>query len=205
MVLCKSSSYRNQHPISQTPGDNYTQFLRLPGLFNILNRLLQILHLLDNFLLCFLSTLHRLDLKLFNPRQNSTDVIRNRLKRLCGLLNFVNDGRVLEDGTVIGQVDGGARRLELVEFVVGVDVAFAEGGEGGGCVGSEGQRRGEFGPVDLGNCGAGGHWMGTSKDNGLGRWMDGPPSRPQMAMADEEKQFRAAGNLNCNCNGGCIT
>ena len=42
---------------------------------------------------------------------------------------------------------------------MGVDVAFAEGGEGGGCLGGQREGGGEFCPVDFGDCGAGGHWI----------------------------------------------
>lgn len=63
--------------------------------------------------------------------------------------DFVDDGLILENGAVVREIDGLRRVGEHLDFSAGVVVALFEGGEGLGCRAFEGERGGDFGPVDL--------------------------------------------------------
>ena len=112
---------------SSTNKGTYTQLIRLPCLIDILNCLLQINQLLRNLLLGLLSILHCLCLKGLNPLQNRRNIVRSWLELLARPLDFINDLLVLQYGTIISEIDGCAGSLEMIEFGVGVDIAFAEG------------------------------------------------------------------------------
>jgi hypothetical protein len=152
----------------------------MPRLLNILNRLLQILQLLPNLLLRLLSTLDRLPLKRLNPLQHSRDIIRHGLETPCRLFNLINDLCVLEDAVVVGKVDFCLGGFEVVEFVVGVDVAFAEGGQGRCRCGGQGEGSGELGPVDAGDGAAGGHRSdGWARSTANWQWMGSAMERAE--------------------------
>lgn len=70
------------------------------------------------------------------------------------LLNVVDDGGVLENAAVVGEVDGVGLLGQLGELAAGVVVALLEGDErvGGGAL--EGQLAGQLGPVELEGCAA---------------------------------------------------
>ena len=68
------------------------------------------------------------------------------------LLDLVDDLRVLEDRTVVAEVDGGGLVLQLRDAAAGVVVAFLEVGELRGGRAAEGELGGEFGPVEFGCC-----------------------------------------------------
>lgn len=132
--------------------ETYTQVIGFSSLVDILDRLLQIDHLFRDFLLRLLGILDGLGLKRLNALQDGRNIVRDRLELACSLLNLINDLGVLEHGAVVVEIDGGAGCLEMVEFCVGVDVAFAEGGQGGCGLWVQRQGRGEADPVDLGDC-----------------------------------------------------
>ena len=55
------------------------------------------------------------------------NVISDRLERADELLGLINDCLVLENGTVVGKVDGGGLLAERCSRALGVGVALAEG------------------------------------------------------------------------------
>lgn len=144
-----------QLQISPSIRGTYTQIIGQPRLINVLDRLIQINKLFGNLLLRLLGILDGLGLKLVNPGKDGRDIISNRLERFGRLFNLINDTLVLQDGAVVCEIDGFARGTEMIEFGVGVDIAFSEGGEGRGCLWS--QRKGgcKSVPVDFCDCLAG--------------------------------------------------
>ena len=48
--------------------------------------------------------------------------------------------------------------FKLIEFIVGIDVSFSEGGEGRGCLWVQGEGGSEFYPVYFGDYGTRGHF-----------------------------------------------
>ena len=112
---------------SSTNKGTYTQLIGLPCLINILNCLLQINQLLRNLLLGLLSIIYCLCLKSLNPLQNCRNIVRSWLEFLARLLNFIDDLLVFQYRSIISEIDGRAGGLEMIEFGVGVDIAFAEG------------------------------------------------------------------------------
>ena len=70
---------------------------------------------------------HRLDLEGLDRLQVRRHVVRHGLEAGEGLLRLVDDGLVLEDGTVVRKVDGGGLRGELRRDALGIRMSLAEG------------------------------------------------------------------------------
>ncbi len=68
------------------------------------------------------------------------------------LLDLVNDGLILQDGTVMSEVDFGRLFGELGHPAAGILVALLESLEGGDSLATETERAGYFGPVELERC-----------------------------------------------------
>lgn len=58
----------------------------------------------------------------------------------------------------MSEIDISATRLEMIEFCMGVDVAFTESGEGRGGLRVQGEGGSKTCPVDFGDCGTGRHF-----------------------------------------------
>jgi hypothetical protein len=74
---------------------------------------------------------HSLNLKRLNSLNMSTDIVRHGLEILQRLLSLIDDGLILEDGTVVGKVDGGGLGSKLGMETLGVGVSFPESLKGG--------------------------------------------------------------------------
>ena len=136
-------------------GYEYThdgQVLEWSGLLNVLQCLLQVLELNIDVGLCLLGGLDGLGLESVNGLDLAVDVVLLGLESVEMLLNVVDDGRVLEDTAVVGEVDGLLLLLKLGELAAGVVVALLEGSERGGGLALERELLGELGPVELGGC-----------------------------------------------------
>lgn len=87
-------------------------------------------------------------------------------------LRLVDDGAVVELGTVGGEVDGLRRRGEEGDFAACIVVALFEREQGGGRLAFEAERAGYFCPVELGGGGAlgvgGGEFGLVMRDKGRG-------------------------------------
>lgn len=70
---------------------------------------------------------HRLDLEGLDRLQVRRHVVRHGLEACEGLLRLVDDGLVLEDGTVVREVNGGGLRGELRGDALGIRMPLAEG------------------------------------------------------------------------------
>ena len=132
----------------------HSQILKRPGLLNILQRLLQIpqLHIDPPFRI--LRTLDRLFLKRFNRLDLPAHIIRRRFPLLEVVLDLVDHALVLEDASVVREVD----RLRLVRqhlhFAARVVVAFLERLQGRGRLAFEAEGGAYFAPVDFESCAA---------------------------------------------------
>lgn len=69
-------------------------------------------------------------------------------------LYVVNDRRVLQLGTVFGEIDLRRLRGEEIKFPSRVVIALFEGEQSGGGLALEAEGGGDFGPVEFGGCGA---------------------------------------------------
>jgi len=68
------------------------------------------------------------------------------------LLNLVNNGLVLQNRTVVCEVDFGGLLGELGYSATGILVALLEGLEGGGGLAAKTEGGGDFNPVELERC-----------------------------------------------------
>jgi hypothetical protein len=130
----------------------HSEILEWSRLLNILQRLLQILQLQINTSLRLLSILQGLRLKSFNRLNLSSNIVCRGLERIEMLLDLVDDGLVLQDGTIVSEVDFGGLFGELGHSATGILVTLLEGLEGGDGLAPETKRAGNFGPVELERC-----------------------------------------------------
>lgn len=128
------------------------QVLEWSGLLNVLQCLLQVLELNIDVGLGLLGSLDGLGLESLNGLDLAVDVVLLGLEGAELLLNVVDDGLVLEDTAVVGEVNGLLLLLELGELAAGVVVALLEGDKRVGGLALEGELLGELGPVELEGC-----------------------------------------------------
>lgn len=76
-------------------------------------------------------------------------IVRLRLVGAEALLDLVDDGGVLEDGAVVGEVNGLRLLGENGDLPARVVVALLEGLEGGGSAAFQTELRADLGPVEL--------------------------------------------------------
>lgn len=139
--------------IRVTIGDTYDgEVLEGSGLLNVLQGGGEVLELQVDGLLGSLGILDGLGLEGLNGLELSGHVIGDGLEGAEPLLDLVDDGLVLEDGSVGGEVDGGGLLGEDLELAAGVLVALLEGLEGGDGLATEAERAGDLGPVKLESC-----------------------------------------------------
>lgn len=130
-------------------GTHHSQIIKWPGLLDVLQGLLQIAQLLVNHTLGLLGTLHSLGLERFNGLDLPSHIVRLGLEGIELLLDVVNDGLVLEDAAVVGEIDGLRLLGENGYFAARVVIALLERLEGSGSLAFEAQLRTELGPVEL--------------------------------------------------------
>lgn len=123
-----------------------------PGLLDVLKGSGQVLQLQVDGLLGGLCVLDGLNLKGVNGLDLAGDIVGDGLEGLESLLDLVNDGLVLQDGAVVGEVDGGRLLGQLLDLAAGVLVALLEGLQGGDGLAAEAQGRGDLDPVELESC-----------------------------------------------------
>lgn len=123
-----------------------------PGLLDVLERGSEVLELQVDGLLGGLCVLDGLDLEGLDGLDLAGDVVGGGLEGLEALLDLVDDGLVLEDGAVVGEVDGGGLLRELLDLAAGVLVALLEGLQGGDGLAAEAQGLGDLDPVELESC-----------------------------------------------------
>lgn len=130
------------------------EVLERPGGLDVLQRLLQVLELGIDLGLGLLCALDGLGLKGLDGLDLPADVVLFDLEGGELLLDVVDNGRVLEDLAVVGEVDRLRLLVQQLDLAAGVIVALLEGLQGL-CRGSlETELSADFGPVDLEGCAA---------------------------------------------------
>lgn len=125
----------------------HRRLLPRPGALNITQRLLQTPQLDLHLRLGLLGIAHGHLLELLDRTQLLSDVVRDGFEGLEGALDLVDDGLVLEQAAVVGEVDGLRGFGQDLHFASGVVVALLEGGERAGCAAAQVELRAEFAPV----------------------------------------------------------
>lgn len=138
-------------PASQT---YHSELLEGPGLLDVGQRLVQVLQLQVDLGLGGLGILDGLGLEGGDGLELAGDVVGGGLEGLEALLDLVDDGLVLEDGAVLGEVDLGGELRQLLDPALGVVVARLEGLQGRDRLATEAQGGGDLGPVELEGCGS---------------------------------------------------
>jgi hypothetical protein len=134
-------------------GNTYhSEILKWSRFLNILQCLLQILQLQINTSLRLLSILQGLCLKSLNRLNLSSNIVCRGFERVEMLLDFVDDGLIFEDGTVVREVNFRGLFGELGHSAAGILVALLEGLEGSDSLATETEGAGDFGPVELERC-----------------------------------------------------
>jgi hypothetical protein len=129
-----------------------SEVLEWSGLLNVLEGSGEVLELEIDGLLGGLGVLDGLSLKGIDGLQLSADIVGNGLEGVESLLDLIDDSLVLEDGSVLGEVDGGGLLLELLDLAADVLVALLEGLQGGNGLATETEGAGDLGPVKLESC-----------------------------------------------------
>jgi hypothetical protein len=132
-----------------TPYTHHSEVRERPRLLDVLQGLLEIAQLLVDNRLGLLSALDSLRLERLNSLDLPVHIVRLGLESVELLLDVVDDGLVLEDGSVLGEVDGLGLLGENGNLAAGVVVALLEllQGSGGGAL--QAQLGAELGPVEL--------------------------------------------------------
>lgn len=134
-------------------GSTYdSEVLEGSGGLNVLQGSGKVLELQVDGLLGSLGVLDGLGLEGIDGLQLARDIVGDGLEGSESLLDLLDDGLVLEDGSVGGEVDGGGLLGKGLELAAGVLVALLEGLEGGNGLAAEAQRAGDLGPVELESC-----------------------------------------------------
>ena len=128
---------------------HHSQVVKWPGILDVLQRLLEVAQLLVDNRLGLLSALDSLRLERLDSLDLPVHIVRLGLESVELLLNVVDDSLVLEDGSVVGEVDGLGLLGEDGNLATGVVVALLEllQGDGGGTL--QAQLGAELGPVEL--------------------------------------------------------
>ena len=137
------------------PSSTYhSEIFKWPGLLNVLQCLLQVLQLQVDAALGLLSVLHSLGLEGLNGLDLSRNIVRRGLEGAEILLDLVDDGLVLQERAVVGEVDGLRLLRERLHAAAGVVTALLEGLQGRGGLAAETERAGHLGPVEFQGCAA---------------------------------------------------
>lgn len=131
-----------------------SEVLERPGLLDVLQCLLQVLELGVDLGLGLLGALDGLGLEGLNGLDLPADVVLLDLEAAELLLDVVDNGRVLEDLAVVGEVDRLGLLVQQLDLAAGVIVALLERLQGLGGGSLEAELGADFGPVDFESCAA---------------------------------------------------
>ena len=146
---------------------HHSEVLEGPGSLNVLKSLLEVLELSVDLGLGLLGALDSLGLVGLDGLDLAVDVVLLDLEGVELLLDVVDDGGVLQDGAVVGEVDLLGLLGQDLDLAARVIVALLEGLEGLGGAATEAEFGAQVGPVDLGG--------GAALDGGVSRccWLLG--------------------------------
>lgn len=146
---------------------HHSEVLEGPGSLDVLKSLLKVLELSVDLQLGLLGALDSLGLVGLNGLDLAVDVVLLDLEGVELLLDVVDDGGVLQDGAVVGEVDSLGLLGEDLDLAARIIVALLEGLESLGGGTTEAEFGAQVGPVDLGG--------GAALDGGVSRccWLLG--------------------------------
>ena len=127
----------------------HSRLLPWPSTFDIAQCLLQTPQLHLHLILSLLCILHRNGLEALNGLDLLTNIVRLRLECLVVLLDLVDHGGVLQDLSVVAEVDLGGMLGEDLHAAAGVVVSLFESCKGGGSRAAEAELLRESAPVEL--------------------------------------------------------
>jgi hypothetical protein len=104
-----------------------SEVLEWSGLLDVLEGSGEVLELEVDGLLGGLGVLDGLSLEGVDGLQLSADIVGDGLEGVESLLDLIDDSLVLEDGSVLGEIDGGGLLRELLNLAADVLVALLEG------------------------------------------------------------------------------
>ena len=144
-----------------------SEVLEGPGSLDVLKSLLKVLELSVDLELGLLGALDSLGLVGLDGLDLAVDVVLLDLEGVELLLDVVDDGGVLQDGAVVGEVDLLGLLGQNLDLAARIIVALLEGLEGLGGGATEAEFGAQVGPVDLGG--------GAALDGGVSRcrWLLG--------------------------------
>lgn len=125
------------------------EIVKWPGVLNVLKRLLQIPQLLVDNALRLLSALDGLGLEGLDRLDLPVHIVCLGLEGIVALLDLIDDGGVLEDRAVVGEIDSLRLLGEHRYFAACIVIALLERLKGGSSVAFEAQLRSNLGPVKL--------------------------------------------------------
>lgn len=128
---------------------HHSEVLERPGGLDVLEGLLQVLQLSVDLGLGLLSALDGLSLVGLDGLDLAANVVLLDLEAVELLLNVVDDGGVLENGAVVGEVDLLGLLGQELDLAARVVVALLEGLQGLGGGATEAEFGAQVGPVDL--------------------------------------------------------
>lgn len=126
-----------------------SEVLERPGTLDVAESLLQVLELVLNHALGVLCILDSLRLKGIDGLELARHIVALNLEALDGTLELVDNGLILENAAIVGEVDRLGLLGEDVYFSAGLVVALLEGQELRGCVAAQAEGAGDLGPIDL--------------------------------------------------------
>ena len=146
---------------------HHSEVLEGPGSLDVLKSLLKVLELSVDLGLGLLGALDSLGLVGLDGLDLAVDVVLLDLEGVELLLNVVDNGGVLQDGAVVGEVDLLGLLGQDLDLAARIIVALLEGLEGLGGGATEAEFGAQVGPVDLGG--------GAALDGGVSRccWLLG--------------------------------
>ena len=121
----------------QSSNTHHSKILKRPSRLNVLQRRLQITNLRINPPLGLFCALHSLRLESLNGLDLPSHIVLLNLEAIDLLLDVVDDGAVLEDGAVVGEVDLLGLLGEELDPTARVVVALFECDEGVGGAAAE--------------------------------------------------------------------
>lgn len=127
----------------------HSEVLEGTGSLDVLQGLLQVDQLSLNLALGLLSVLDSLGLEGIDGLQLAVDIVGGGLEVLEVVLDLVDDGLVLEDVPVVGEVNGLRLLGKDLDLAAGVIVALLEGLERSGGLAAEAERGRHLDPVDF--------------------------------------------------------
>ena len=133
----------------ETSGTYHSQLIERPGFFDVLQRLLEIAQLPVDNALGLLGALHSLCLESLDSLDLPSNIVRLGLECIELLLDIVDNGGILENGPVVGEVDRLRLFREDSHFTARIVIALLEALESGGSLTLKTELSADPGPVEL--------------------------------------------------------